>query len=375
MKIPLIKPDLPTLEEIREPLAEILTNGRITNFGRYVTEFEREVEAYLGTQAVTLSSGTMGLLFTLSALGLQAGDKVVLPSFTFMATAQAVRYAGGIPIFAEVDDDLNLAPSDLEELLEKHSDVGAVIAVHMYGLPAKVHALEDIVARASSRCGRRIPLIFDAAHAFGAAIDGQRVGVFGDAEVFSLSVTKVLVTVEGGLVSTRNAELAERLKRMRNYGIEANYDAHYPGLNGKMSEFHAIVGLYNLRRLDSLLAERQEKARCYRERIHDATQLRASEWPQGIIHTFKDFTVLMDKGGLKRDRVIRMLADRGVETRPYFYPPVHEQSYFRRYADRALPKTEDLSRRVITLPFYTSMTHAEMDYVVETLAAIEKELA
>src|ERR1019366_338343 len=252
MKIPLINPDLPTIEDVRAPFEEILCNGRITNFGKYMNQFEAKTAAYLGTQTTAVSSGTLGLVFTLSALGLEAGQKVILPSFTFMATAQAVLYAGGIPVFAEIDDDLNLSVSDLERLLELHPDTGAVIAVHMYGLPARVHEIEEVVARASERCGRKIGLIFDAAHAFGSAVNGDKIGCFGDAEVFSLSVTKVLVTVEGGLVSTRDPELLRRVRCMRNYGVLSNYDAHFPGLNGKMSEFHAIVGLHNLRRVDSL---------------------------------------------------------------------------------------------------------------------------
>ena len=264
MKIPLIKADLPSLEEIREPLEEILANGRITNFGKYVGQFEEETGAYLGTQTVAVSSGTVGLIFSLSALDLKPGEKVILPSFTFVATAQAVLYAGGVPLLADIDDDLNLSVSDLERLLNENPDVGAVVAVHMYGLPARAREIEEVVARASQRRGRKIGLIFDAAHAFGSSINGQRIGGFGDAEVFSLSVTKVLVTVEGGLVSTKDPELLRRIRCMRNYGIQSNYNAHFPGVNGKMSEFHAIVGLHNLRRIDTLLAERQRRARAFR---------------------------------------------------------------------------------------------------------------
>ena len=117
LTVPLIKPDLPSLEDMRDSFEEILANGRITNFGKYVSAFEAETGAYLGARTVAISSGTMGLLFTLSALGIQPGDEVILPSFTFMATAQAILWAGGIPVFAEVEDDLNLSPADLEYLL------------------------------------------------------------------------------------------------------------------------------------------------------------------------------------------------------------------------------------------------------------------
>ena len=373
MNVPLIKADLPTLEEIREPIEEILGNGRITNFGKYVRQFEAETGEYLGTSTVAVSSGTAGLVFALAALDLKPGEKVIFPSFTFVATAQAVLYAGGVPVFADIDDDLNLSVSDLERLLDEHPDVGAVIAVHMYGLPARAREIEEIVARASARRGRKIGLIFDAAHAFGSSIGGTRIGGFGDVEVFSLSVTKVLVTVEGGLVSTRNPEIVRRIRSMRNYGIESNYNAHFSGMNGKMSEFHAIVGLYNLKRIDSLAAQRQSRARTMRDRIESSTAFRLASWPDGVVHTFKDFTILVpgEGAGGERDRVMKFLGEKGIETRAYFYPPVHEQTYFSKYSTRALPKTECLARRVVTLPFYTTLSDEQMNYMVETLQQAE----
>jgi dTDP-4-amino-4,6-dideoxygalactose transaminase len=347
------------------PFREIVESGRITNFARYVIAFEAEAGAYLGTQVATLSSGTMSLLFTLQAIGLQPGQKVIFPSFTFMATAQAVRYAGGIPVFAEIEDDLTLSPADLEELLTRHDNVAAVIPVHMYGLPCRVDALKEIVDRAAPRPA----IIYDSAHAFGSSLDGRPVGGFGDAEVFSLSATKILVSVEGGMVSSRNPEIIDRIRKMRNYGIEANYDAHWPGLNGKMSEFHAIIGLENLRRLDRLMAERQGKARYYLQQIRSRTAFETLPWPDGVVHTFKDFTVLVpDERAGTRDAIVAFLKARGIETRAYFHPPVHEQHYFRRFADRPLPRTESMARRVITLPFFTSITEEEMDYVVGALA-------
>src|SRR2546426_6393196 len=137
MQIPLIKPDLPAFEVVEGPFREILANGKITNFSKYVGQFEKDAADYLGVHTVTVSSGTMAMILTLQALGLRKGQKVVLPSFTFMATGQSVLYAGGVPVFAEVSDDLTLCAEDLERLLAKHEDVFGVIPVHMYGLPAQ----------------------------------------------------------------------------------------------------------------------------------------------------------------------------------------------------------------------------------------------
>jgi dTDP-4-amino-4,6-dideoxygalactose transaminase len=322
-----------------------------------------------------VSSGTIGLLFTLGALGLKPGQKVVLPSFTFTATAQAVLYAGGIPLFADIGDDLNISVADLDRVLVENPETGAVIPVHMYGLPARAGEIEEVVHAASKRCGRRIPVIYDAAHAFGSSLEDRRIGTFGDAEVFSLSVTKVLVTVEGGLVSSRDPELLRRVKAMRNYGILSNYNAHFAGANGKMSEFHAIVGLHNLRRLDHLLSERQTRAQKFRRKIESATRFELTSWPQHVIHTFKDFTILLPEGApdQAREKIISYLAREGIETRAYFHPPVHEQEFFRKFVNRPLPVTEKLSRRVITLPFYSTLEDEQMDYNVEKLKVAEKE--
>jgi dTDP-4-amino-4,6-dideoxygalactose transaminase len=374
--IPLIKPDLPPFEELEVPFREILDNGRITNFGKYVTQFEQEAGAYLGTQTLTVSSGTLGMVLTLQALGLQPGQKVILPSFTFMATAQAVRYVGAVPLFAEIDEDMTISPADLEQLLARHDDVGVVLPVHAYGLPCHVDEIQQIVDAAAQRRSQPIAVLYDAAHAFGSALNDRKAGSFGNAEVFSLSVTKLLVSVEGGMVSSKDADLIQRIRKMRNYGIEENYNAFWPGMNGKMSEFHAIVGLHNLRRVDDLLAEREQKARYYLQRIETRTHFGTLPWPAGVKHTFKDFTVLLPQTlSDKRDAVISFLKEQGVETRAYFFPPVHEQRLFQQYTDRPLPRTEFLARQVITLPFFTSIGNDEIDYVVEALAAAERSLA
>jgi dTDP-4-amino-4,6-dideoxygalactose transaminase len=374
--IPLIKPDLPDLRFLESPIRKMLASGRVTNFGEYVTRFEQRAASYLDSEVSTTSSGTIGLILALQALGVKQGQRVVLPSFTFVATAQAVLYAGGIPVFGEVREDLTLDPHDLEKLLNEHEDIAVVIGVHTYGLPCHTDEISDVVDRSSRKRRRRIALLYDAAHAFGSAIAGRRVGTFGDAEVFSLSVTKALVSVEGGMVSSRNPEVIRRIQKMRNYGIEENYNAHYPGLNGKMSELHALIGLYNLERLDGYLMARRESARYYSDRIKSCTAFGLLPLPGGVVHTFKDFTVLTpDFLNGRRDEVIRVLKESEIEARAYFYPPVHEQTFFARFCDRPLSRTETLARRVITLPFYTSINKAEMDYVVDALADTERRLA
>jgi len=373
-RIPLIKTDLPPLEAVEAQFREILANGRVTNFGPYVQRFEEAAGQYLNSTVATISSATAGLVMTLQALGVKKGSRVAMPSFSFMATGQAAMYAGGTPVFVDVAADGNVDPVDLEAVLST-TDVDAIVLVHMYGLPCRPDVIDAVVKRAEARHGHRIPVVYDAAHAFGSSRDGVRAGGWGDAEVFSTSVTKVMTTVEGGVVSSRNPDLIARLKKMRNYGIDSNYNTAYPGLNGKMSEFHAIVGLYNLARLDQLLAARGERAALYIREIQSRTPFRVMAAPAGVVHTYKDFTIeLARELAPRRPEFMQKLSDLGVETRAYFYPPMHEQTFFQPFATRALPMTEALSRRVLTLPFYTTITEDEMrrvtDALVEAAAAV-----
>src|SRR5262249_19043448 len=306
-----------------------LSNGKITNFGRYVNQFEQEAAAYLGTPVVTTSSATSGLVLTLQALGLAPGSKVILPSFTFVASAQAVLYAGGFPVFAEIDEDLNISAGDVQRLLEQHRDASFVIPVHMYGMACRTEAIQEVVSDLSRKSDREVRIVYDAAHAFGSERSGRKVGSSGDAEVFSLSVTKLMTSVEGGMMESRNEALLQQLKNRRNYGIEENYNDYWPGLNGKMSEFHAIVGIQNLRHLPELLRKRSDNARYYTAAIERRAASRVIPLQKGVVHTFKDFTIMLPpKLKPKRDSMMKSLADRGVETRAYFYPPVHEQQIF-----------------------------------------------
>jgi dTDP-4-amino-4,6-dideoxygalactose transaminase len=176
--------------------------------------------------------------------------------------------------------------------------------------------------------------------------------------------------------SSNDPETIQTIRYMRNYGFAANYNAQYRGTNGKMSELHAIVGLFNLRRIDALLKARRDRAQRYRDQIEGSTRFETIFPPAGSIHTFKDFTIQIPEGARPgaRDQVIRDLAKANIEARAYFDPPVHEQSYFRRFANRPLPKTERASRRVITLPFFTSISDGEIDYVAAALRQADRRL-
>jgi dTDP-4-amino-4,6-dideoxygalactose transaminase len=376
-QVPLIKADLPDYQDLEDTFRQMLSSGQVTNFGEYVRSFEEATSTYLGVETRTISSGTTALIFALEAAGGVEGRLVALPSFTFVATAQAVLYAGGSPLFIDIQDDLTMSPEDLENALLEHGDrVAAVVPVHTYGMPCATVAIRQTVEDHAKRTGLTIPVIYDAAHAFGSAINNKRVGGFGTAEIFSLSVTKALVSIEGGLVASTDELIIDRIEKMRNYGIGENYETFYRGMNGKMSELHAAVGLANLDLLDDRLDIRKERAQRYQQLILETTNYQTIPVPSIVRHTFKDFTVLVPSElSHKRDQIMELLEKEGIETRRYFWPPLHQHRKFAPNSQRNLPVTEELGRRVITLPFFTTITDDQIERVVTALQQAERVIA
>jgi dTDP-4-amino-4,6-dideoxygalactose transaminase len=240
------------------------------------------------------------------------------------------------------------------------------VATHVYGTPCDVEGLERLAADDGLR------LIFDAAHAFGSSHAGVRVGGFGDAEVFSLSPTKVVIAGEGGVIATDDDLLAERCRIGRDYGNPGDYDCRFVGLNARMSELHAATALASLEGLDERLAERNRLADAYADALSSVPGVLLPDVPRGDRSTFKDLTVLIDREGfgLDADAVARGLGERGIETRRYYAPPVHEMRAYRHEGPAALPVTAWASERVLSLPLWTGMTTARVEAVAGAIRAL-----
>src|SRR3984893_14608206 len=240
--LPIVVPEGVPGEEFLEEVRGILASKQLTN-GAYVRKFEEAAAEYLEvTHCVAVSSCTAGLLLVLKVLDLRG--EVILPSFTFHATAHAVVWNGLSPVFADCDvKTFCIAPQAVRAQLS--SRTAAILGVHLFGNPAAVKELEEIAG------DLQIPLVFDAAHAFGSSIGGKRIGGFGTAEVFSFSPTKLVVAGEGGLVATYDAALAEKLRAARNYGDAGNSDPEVLGVNARMSEINAAMALHGLAGLDA----------------------------------------------------------------------------------------------------------------------------
>ena len=346
--IPLVRPSFQRPELVLSRIARSLDVGSLTA-GEAVAELERSAETYLGVRhCIAVASCTTGLMLVLKAADLRG--EIVMPSFTFVATANAAEWNGLTPAFADIlPGTLTLDPARAADSI--HTRTCAIVATHLYGTPAEAEALETLAARTGIR------VFFDAAHAFGAERAGRRVGGFGDAEVFSLSPTKPLVAAEGGIIATNDDLLAERCRIGRDYGHPGDYDARFSGLNGRMSELHAAVALASFADLEERLAERAQLAGLYREALGPIPGIRFPEVPKGDRSTYKDLTILIDpdRFGVGADEVAARLAAAGIETRRYYAPPVHRMRAYRAHAGRALPMTDTASRQALSLPLWTGM--------------------
>lgn len=347
------RPVLPDFEALAPEMRGVLASGSLSK-GRHLCDFEEALAEHLGVRhAVAVSSGTTGLMLTYQALGLKG--EVVVPSFTFMATVSALVWVGARPVFADANAaTTNLDPDAAEAVMTDKTS--AVVAVHNHGNPADVEGLRSLAER------RGVRLIFDAAHALGSLHEGAPVGPQGDANVFSLSFTKLLVAGEGGIVATNDDALAEQIRFGREYGNTGNYDSAFAGLNGRMGELAALLALRGLPSLEAGARHRNRLAELYREELGDLPGLGFQQVRAGDRSSYKDFSITVEAGafGMTRDGLAAALEAENVETRKYYDPPAHRHTAYRRFAppDEALPNTMLLAARSLSLPIWSDMEPA-----------------
>lgn len=357
--IPLTKPTLPAYDLMESQIREIFTTGQLTN-GKYVRMLEEQAAAYVGVDHVVAApNGTIGLIVVLSTL--PSGSEVILPSYSFSATYQAVVWNGLKPVLVDCDDACNIDVAQAEAAIT--SRTSAILAVHMYGTPADVEGLERLARKKGLR------LFYDSAHAFGARHKGVPVGRFGDAEVFSLGPTKTMPVGEGALITMRDRGFATLVRQVCNHGQPpGTLDAVVKSLNGRLQEINGIVGLHVLADLDMNLARRNTIATRYKERLRETPGLTFPYLPPNVLSTFKDLCIFVDseKFGMTRDELAVTLAERGVQTRKYYYPPIHQLEVAKEeFKGVSLPKTERLSNCVLALPLYSHMPLDDVETVCD----------
>ena len=365
--IKITEPTLPAFELLQVRSNKIIKSRMITN-ADYVREFETKVAKYIGVKhAVAVSSCTSGLMLVLKAYGLSG--EVICPSFTFHATTHAIVWNKLKPIFVDCDrDTLNLDPQQVEKTITKKTS--AIVGVHIFGNPSPIDELQAIAKK------HKIKLIFDAAHGFGARHHGNNIGRFGDAEVFSLSPTKLLTAGEGGLVTTNDKKLAETIRIGRNYGDSGTYDSEFSGLNARMSEFHALLGIESLKTLERNVVHRAKLVRLYKKLLSDVPGIHFQKVANYDRSSFKDFSMVIDPNefGTNRDVVQDELLRQGIGSKKYFYPPVHKQKAFLKFArgvDKRLPVTKFVSENCLSIPLYSHMPKEFVERIAKTLKRIQ----
>lgn len=362
--VPIARPVV--TEEDRRRVLEVLSSGRLSS-GEWVERFEAAFAAYVGVpHAVATSSGTTALEAVLEALGVGPGDEVVVPAFTFAATANAVVHRGARPVFADIDPQtFNVDPGCVEDLLRRHRRVRGVVAVHLYGLPAAVDALVELADRYG------VWLVEDAAQAHGAAVRGRRVGSFGVAGVFSFYPTKNMTTGEGGMVVTRDPQLARRVRLLAHQGQEGPYRYELVGHNYRMTNLAAALGLGQLEHLDERNAARRRNASELTRAIQGLPGIQPPAEPDGSVHVYHQYTVR----ALRRDELSRYLKERGVESRVYYPEPVPHTEPYRRlgYTPGAWPQAERASREVLSLPVHPALRPDELRRVADAVREFARQ--
>ncbi|MFP4498954.1 MAG: DegT/DnrJ/EryC1/StrS family aminotransferase [Vulcanimicrobiota bacterium] len=367
--LPFASPTVPDFKEVEKGFESILESGMLTK-GKYLDQFEETAREVLEVpHALGVSNCTMGLFMLAKALGLTG--EVIVPSFSFMATFHIIELAGLTPVFVDCERDtftldLNQAESAITE------KTSGILGVCIFGNPPNMKGLKKLAR------DNNLKLMMDSAHSFGSLFYGQPMGSFGDGEAFSASPTKLLAVGEGGLVTTRHENVYEYIKMFREYGNNGSYDCEIAGINGRMSEFHALLGLTQLPKIQDLAERRNKIARFYIESLQNIPGIDFQKTRDGCRSSYKDFAIVVDEVlfGMDRDQLARCLEAENISTKKYFYPPGHKMTVYQKYASRynreSFNNTDYISERILILPIYSHMNTEQATRVVEAVSRIYK---
>jgi dTDP-4-amino-4,6-dideoxygalactose transaminase len=356
------RPNLGDRDRLLERINDLLDRRWLTNGGRFVQEFEQRIAERVGVaHCIAMCNATVALEIAIRALGLRG--EVIVPSFTFVASAHALQWQEITPVFCDIDPATHtIDPARVEELITPRTT--GILGVHLWGRACDVDALEEIAQR------RHLKLLFDAAHAFGCTWRGRHLGAFGDAEVFSFHATKFLNSFEGGAVVTNNDDLAARVRLMKNFGF-ADYDeVVYVGTNGKMTEPAAAMGLTSLESEAAFVAANRANYLAYDTALRGIPGIELICYDEREASNYQYIVVEVDesRAGLTRDELQRVLLAENVTARRYFHPGVHRMEPYRSHfpnAWRHLPHTEAVVQTVLSLPTGTAVNERDIQVIAD----------
>lgn len=358
------RPNIGDRASLMARINDMLDRRWLTNNGPYVQELEKRLRDMLGVKhCIAMCNATVGLEIAIRALGMKG--EVIIPSFTFVATAHALQWQEITPVFCDIDPATHLIdPNKVEELITPRTT--GIIGVHTWGRPCNITALTEIARR------HNLKLLFDAAHAFGCDNSGTYIGNFGDAEVFSFHATKFFNSFEGGVVATNDSELAEKIRLMKNFGFSGYDNVIYVGTNGKMSEVSAAMALTSLESLDAFVAKNKVNYHCYREQLADIPGVSLVKYNDEDKSNYQYVVAEIGEAeaSLRRDEIIKVLHAENVIARRYFYPGCHRMEPYRSYFPHAhllLANTEFVAKRVLILPTGTAVSSDDIAMIANII--------
>jgi dTDP-4-amino-4,6-dideoxygalactose transaminase len=361
------RPNRPDKAVFMQHADDIWESAWLTNNGPKVQAFEAALCKLLGVKhAIPVCNATIGLQIAIRALGIDSGE-VIVPSFTFIATAHCLEWQGITPVFCDVDPATHcMDPAKIEPLITPRTR--AILPVHVWGNICDIEAIDAIAKK------HKLSVLYDAAHAFGCDHNGKMAGNFGDAEVFSFHATKVMNTFEGGCITTNDDEVARVIRLMINFGFIGKDQVTHVGSNGKMSEISAAMGLASLDAFDDFVAHNRRNYQHYRQRIAEISGLSLLEYDETGKHNLHYIIVkVADDAGISRDAIVKVLEAENILARRYFYPGCHRMEPYRSYYPNAgllLPETEKLTNVLLCLPNSTATTDEDVKSICDLLAFI-----
>lgn len=362
-KIFVTQPSLPPLSEFVESLQKIWDSKVLTNGGAFHQELERALCEYLGVKYISLfNNGTIALLTALQALNIK-GEVITTP-YSFVATTHSLLWNGLTPVFVDIDPEtLNLDPKKIEAAITDKTT--AIMPVHCYGRPCDVDAIGQLAR------DKGLKVIYDAAHAFGVRVGDESLLNFGDLSILSFHATKVFNTFEGGAIVCGTPEMKQRIDHLKNFGFTDEVTVVEAGINGKMSEVNAALGLLQLKNMDQVLSDRLLVANRYRERLSDIQGIRLPTLDEGVTINNSYFPIFIQKDfSISRDGLYDKLKTQNIYSRRYFYPLISEFPMYKNLpsADHGnLRVASDVASQVLCLPIYPSLTALDQTKIIDSI--------
>ncbi len=349
------QPILPDLDLLKEEISEIFESKWLTNHGIKHNNFERKLEKVLKVDnASVFNNGTIALLTALKALDLPLESEVITTPFTFPATPHCISWNGLKPVFCDIEPDtMTIDPQKIDELITE--ETSAIVPVHVYGFPCDVKKIDKIAQTNDLR------VIYDGAHTFSTEINGRGIGTFGDITVFSFHATKLFNTIEGGCLTYKNHEYKDKIYNLRNFGIKNEEEVVDIGINGKMNEIQASIGLLNLSLFKTEQIKRYEIKKLYINELRDIDGLIIPEMPENTTDSAQYFPIIIEEDfHMSRDTVYEEFKKHNIFTRKYFYPICSDYKPYKHLKSSSkdnLPIANDLKNKILCLPYYGELDH------------------